>query len=152
MEAAGDRQREVGSLRDSDGELIMIERGQIFELVRTFTQEDFDRFAELSGDDNPIHVDEDFAKTTRFGRTLCHGMLLFSAASAVIRNHLPGPGTVIIDQALKFPGPTFAGDECRIRIEVLSISPDRRRAGISTSISKADGTTCLEGQAEVLLP
>jgi acyl dehydratase len=130
----------------------MIERGQVVEVRRRFTQEDFDRFAALSGDDNPIHVDAVFAARTRFGRTLCHGMLLFSAASAVIRNHLPGPGTVILDQALKFPGPTFAGDECKIRIEVLSISPDRRRAGLSTTISKDDGTMCLEGQAEVLLP
>lgn len=130
----------------------MIERGDSYEVRRTFTQEDFDRFAALSGDHNPIHVDVDFAAKTRFGKTLCHGMLLFSAASAVIRNHLPGPGTMILDQALKFPGPTFAGDECTIRIEVLSISPDRKRAGLSTLISKDDGTTCMEGQAEVQLP
>src|SRR5687768_17283275 len=112
----------------------MIQRGQIVEVTRVFTQEDFDRFARLSGDDNPIHVDEEFAARTRFGRTLCHGMLLFSAASAVIRNRLPGPGTVIVDQALKFPGPTFAGDQCKIRIEVLSISADGKRAGLSTVI------------------
>src|SRR5687768_5663413 len=102
----------------------MIARGQRVEVRRTFTQLDFDRFAELSGDDNPIHVDPEFAATTRFGRTLCHGMLLFGSASAVIKNHLPGPGTVILEKALKFPGPTFAGDECTIRIEVLSISAD----------------------------
>jgi acyl dehydratase len=128
-----------------------LERGQAVEVRRTFTQEDFDRFAELSGDDNPIHVDREFAAKTRFGRTLCHGMLLFSAASAVIRRHF-GPGAVILDQALKFPGPTFAGDECTIRIEVVSISADRRKAGLSTVIRKDDGTTCLEGHAEVMLP
>jgi acyl dehydratase len=124
--------------------------GRVFETRRTFTQDDFDRFAELSGDDNPIHVDAEFAATTRFGRTLCHGMLLFSAAAAAMRHHLPG--SILLDQTLKFPGPTFAGDECTIRIEVLSLSPDRKRASLSTIISKNDGTTCLEGQAEVSLP
>ncbi len=126
--------------------------GDSVEVRRTFTQEDFDRFARLSGDDNPIHVDAEFARTTRFGRTLCHGMLLFSAASAVIRNRFPGPGTRIVDQSLKFPGPTFAGDECRIRIQVLSISSDGKHAGLSAVIDKDDGTTCLEGHTEVLLP
>ena len=130
----------------------MTERGQAVEVRRIFTRQDFDRFAEISGDDNPIHVDPGFAAKTRFGRTLCHGMLLFSAASAVMRNHLPGPGTSILEKSIKFPGPTFAGDECTIRIEVVSISGDGRRAGLSARISKEDGTTCMEGHAEVMLP
>jgi 3-hydroxybutyryl-CoA dehydratase len=148
MEAASRGEREMDPARDA----AVIRPGQAVEVQRVFTQEDFDRFARLSGDDNPIHVDTEFAAQTRFGRTLCHGMLLFSAASAVIRNRLPGPGTQIVEQSLKFPGPTYAGDECRIRVEVLSVSSDQKSAGVSAVIDKADGTMCMVGFAEVRLP
>lgn len=127
-----------------------IQPGQTVEVGRRFTQSDFDRFAALSGDDNPIHVDPEFAATTRFERTLCHGMLLFSTLSAVVGTELPGPGTRILDQALEFPGPTFAGDRCTVRVEVLSVRGAEAR--LSTEIRNEAGDLCCKGVAEVLLP
>ena len=76
---------------------------------RVVTQADFDLFAEVSGDDNPIHVDPGFSARTRFGRTVSHGMLLYSWAWALIKEAYPG---MVPDHAqLMFPNPTFAGDE-----------------------------------------
>ena len=74
----------------------MIKVGDRALITRTFTQRDYDRFAALSGDDNPIHVDPEFARTTRFGRTLCHGMLLYSTLCATMTTVLP-PGFGLSD-------------------------------------------------------
>lgn len=78
---------------------------------RTFTQEDFDRFAQLSGDDNPIHVDADFAAATRFGRPVAHGMLLASVLRGLIGELRPGARVQSL--RLKFEAPTFANEQLR---------------------------------------
>lgn len=126
-----------------------IEVGRRCVVEHTFTQAQFDAFAELSGDDNPIHVDEAFAATTRFGKTLCHGMLLFGTVARVLRREFLGPDVIIVDQALKFPGPTFANDTTRISLEVVAV--EGRRATVAATISKPDGVVCLEGTTEVTL-
>ena len=76
---------------------------------RVPTQEDFDLFARISGDDNPIHVDPDFSERTRFGRTVAHGMLLYSWAWALLRSHFPDRH--FAHAQLMFPHPCFAGEE-----------------------------------------
>lgn len=97
--------------------------GTAHEEVISFSQEDFDAFARLSGDDNPIHVDPEFAGRTHFGRTVAHGMMLFGALSAAASRWLEEPLTIHI-QDLMFPAPTFAGTEHRIRLEVRRREPD----------------------------
>ena len=124
--------------------------GDTCELARVLTQDDFDAFARISGDDNPIHVDPAFAATTRFGRTLAHGMHLFGTLAAAMHVHFPGPGTKILDQKLKFPGPTFAGDALTVRLEVLDV--DGSDAVLSTTITRSDGSVSCEGEATVRLP
>ncbi len=79
------------------------------ELRRAFTQDDFDRFAALSGDDNPIHVDPGFAARTRFGRTVAHGILLVSVLRAATAALVPGAR--LIRHEVRFPAPTFAGEQ-----------------------------------------
>ncbi len=128
-----------------------IKTGDRAEVQRVFTQEDFDAFAELTGDDNPIHVDPEFAKTTRFGRTLAHGMMLFSTISALLNTRLPGPGTLLLDQSLKFPGPTFTGDQLTVYAEVIEVSADGRTATMNVGVVKKENVCC-EGQALVQLP
>ena len=86
---------------------------------RVVTQADFDWFAQLSGDDNPIHVDPEFCRGTRFGRTLAHGMFLFSLLLHTIRAELV-PGAVEQEQELVFPGPVYAGDELTLELPVVS--------------------------------
>jgi acyl dehydratase len=126
--------------------------GQVASVKRTFTQEDFDRFAILSGDDNPIHVDPVFSARTKFGRTVAHGMLLYSTVGGVLGTLLPGPGTIQVDQDLIFPNATYVGEEVTISLEVTDIQPEKRQAELSTVITKPDGNVGLQGRTLVRLP
>lgn len=92
--------------------------GQVATFKRTFSQNDFDRFAALSGDDNPIHVDPEFSARTKFGRTVAHGMLLYSTICRVLGTQLPGPGAWQVAQELMFPSPTYAGEEITVQVEI----------------------------------
>ena len=105
--------------------------GAVAILHRTFTQRDFDRFAALSGDDNPIHVDAAFASRTRFGRTVCHGMLLYSTICRALTDAL-GPGFVQREQELMFVTPTYTGEEVAVRLEVTALGPEQGLADINT--------------------
>jgi acyl dehydratase len=126
--------------------------GQAATFQRTFTQDDFDRFAALSGDDNPIHVDPNYAARTRFGKTVAHGMLLYSLICAGLGEHLPGPGTIQIEQELTFSAPTFAGEEITIRLEVIAVQPERKLASLLIQITKPNGESACQGQALVRIP
>lgn len=123
--------------------------GQSVIVSRTFSQADFDRFAALSGDDNPIHVDPAFSARTKFGRTVCHGMLLYSTICQVLGERLPGPGAVQLEQSLMFPSPTFTGEEMSVRLVVLEIRAVDKTAVIETTISHADGELACIGQCTV---
>lgn len=95
--------------------------GDRVETVRTFAQADFDRFAAVSGDDNPIHVDAGFAAATRFGRTVGHGMLIYAVFAALMRRHGLGGQ---VGQSLMFPNPTFAGEPVRFFAVVAAVEGD----------------------------
>jgi 3-hydroxybutyryl-CoA dehydratase len=115
---------------------------------RRVTQADFDRFAAVSGDDNPIHVDAAFAATTRWGRTLAHGMMLYSVVVHLIRSELL-PGSVELEQDLVFPGPVFAGDELVIDAEVVNVDRELGRVEVRTRVMRGgDGVGC-EGRTLV---
>jgi 3-hydroxybutyryl-CoA dehydratase len=117
--------------------------------MRTFSQADFDRFAALSGDDNPIHVDPAFSAETRFGRTVAHGMLLYSALWALIRRHFPG--AVQETQELMFPAPTYADEPVRLEIDVVA-RPSPDTVDLAARIVAArDGTLTLDGRTRISL-
>jgi 3-hydroxybutyryl-CoA dehydratase len=128
---------------------MIISVGDRIRMTRTFTQHDYDRFAALSGDDNPIHVDPAFAATTRFGRTLCHGMLLFSTLSVALTSAFAELGPKIVDQELMFSGPTYTGEEMTILLEVTAVAGDHGGAEISTTIMRPDGSPSLLGKSLV---
>lgn len=110
-------------------------------------------FAELSGDRNPIHLDDAFAATTRFGRRIAHGMISAALVSRALATDLPGPGTVYLGQTLKFTAPVFIEEEIEIVLIVASVRPDKPIAKVTTLCRKAlSGETVLEGEATVLLP
>jgi acyl dehydratase len=125
--------------------------GQAVKVARSFTQADFDRFAALSGDDNPIHVDPEFAARTRFGRTVAHGMLLYGVVAAALGTHLPGPGTVQLDQELMFPVATPAGLPVTVELAVTAVDPDAHTATLTTCILHPTGDAGLEGHTLVHL-
>ncbi|GLV52286.1 acid--CoA ligase [Thermobispora bispora] len=114
----------------------------------TVTQKDFDRFAALSGDDNPIHVDPEYAKTTRFGGTVAHGMLIFTLIRAAVRRH--HPGAELTEQFLKFPAPTPAGERVTITARESAAGPDRITCDIT--VTRTDGTTVCEAVTTIRRP
>jgi len=115
-------------------------------LVRVFSQADFDRFARLSGDNNPIHVDPAFSAHTRFGRTVAHGLLLCSVLRGLIEQLLPGGR--LVDQSVMFPAPTFAGE--RMCFTAAVTSTDDSAACVELEVLRvADGTVTCQGDAKV---
>lgn len=119
--------------------------GQTMELERFFSQADFDRFARLSGDDNPIHVDPTFAARTRFGRTVAHGMLLYSVVETELSRF--APALTSYSQTLKFPHPTYAAEAARIHLEVTARDSVSGQTTIATKVFRPDGAAGLEGDA-----
>ncbi len=122
--------------------------GRKIQFTKVFSQEDFDRFARLTGDDNPIHVDPEFAAKTRFGKTLCHGMLLFSTLNSAIRREFARFEPEIEGIELVFPGPTYVGDEMKIDLEVVA-TLESQRAQISATVWGPGGEPGCVAQARV---
>lgn len=108
-------------------------------------------FALASGDENPIHLDDAFAATTRFGRRIAHGMLSTSILSAILGNDLPGPGTIYLGQEVKFKAPVYVGDTITAKVEVTAYREDKRIATLRTTCENQDGVLVLEGEAVVLV-
>ena len=126
--------------------------GQSASLTKTVTHDDVVAFARVSLDDNPIHLDEEFAKGTRFGRRIAHGMIASSLISAVIGTRLPGQGTVYLSQSLAFRAPVFLDDTITATVTVKALRPDKPIVTLDTVVTRADGTVVLTGEAVVLAP
>jgi len=114
------------------------------------TAEKIDTFAELTGDKNPIHVDEEFAKTTMFGKRIAHGALSASLISAVLGNDLPGPGAVFVELNLRFRRPAFIGDEVVAVAEVAEINARNGRVKMKC-YCEVDGKQICRGDAGVVV-
>jgi acyl dehydratase len=124
--------------------------GDSAEITRTIEQADIDAFASVTGDHNPVHVDEEFAKTTRFGKRIAHGMLTASLISAVLANKLPGAGSVYLGQTLKFVAPVFPGDEITARVTVKEIREDKPIVKLETICVNQRDEIVIRGEATVL--
>ncbi|ASK33744.1 MaoC family dehydratase [Alloalcanivorax mobilis] len=118
------------------------------EVKRTLRQADFDRFARLSGDHNPIHVDPVFAAASRFGATVSHGMLLFSALRGLLSRHYPNARLDLQD--VKFPAPAYADETLTLVLEPQGPAQDGELR-LATHVIKADGRRCLEGHCRLTL-
>ena len=119
---------------------------------KTFSDEDVRAFAQISGDTNPIHLDDHYAAQTRFGRRLVHGMLTASLLSATLANDLPGEGTIYMSQSLQFKAPVFIGDTITATVEVTAFRAERGIATLATTCANQDGAIVLQGEAVVLVP
>ena len=125
--------------------------GERASRTTTITDEMIRLFADLSGDHNPVHLDDAYARTTRFGRRIAHGMIAAGLISATLANDLPGPGTVYLSQTLQFKAPVFPGDTITTIVEVKSIRPDKPIVTLATFCKNQDGKVVLEGEAVVLV-
>jgi len=119
--------------------------------TKTITDEDIRAFAELSGDRNPVHLDDEYAAATRFGRRIAHGMLAASLVSATLANELPGRGSVYLSQTLRFVAPVFPGDTVTARVEVTKVREDKPIVTLETVCTNERGERLIEGEAVVLL-
>jgi len=126
--------------------------GDSAETTRKIEQADIDAFADVTGDHNPVHVDEAFAQNTRFGRRIAHGMLTASLISYVLANKLPGEGSVYLGQTLQFVAPVFPGDEVTARVTVKEVREDKPILKLETLCVNQRGETVIRGEASVLLP
>ena len=124
--------------------------GDSAEITKRIEQSDVEAFAEVTGDRNPVHLDEAFAQTTRFGRRIAHGMLTASLISAVLANKLPGEGSVYLGQTLQFVAPVFPGDEVTARVTVKEIREDKPIVKLETICVNQRGETVIRGEATVL--
>jgi len=125
--------------------------GDTASISRTITDDDIQRFADASGDHNPLHLNDDFAKSTRFGRRIAHGMLSASLISAVIANQLPGQGSIYLGQTLKFVAPVFPGDTITARVTVISIRDDKPVVRLETVCMNQHDEVVIKGEATVLI-
>ena len=128
-----------------------LEVGQRASLLRTVMAHDLTRFAEVSGDGNPVHLSDHFAAKTRFGQRIAHGMLSSSFISTVIGTKLPGPGAVYISQSLSFMAPVLIGETITAVATITNIDTTRRRVTLKTQCLNGDKVV-IDGEAVVLVP
>jgi len=128
-----------------------LEVGQTAELRRTVAERDIEAFAAVTGDENPVHLDEAYAAATPFKGRIAHGMLSAGYISAVLGTQLPGPGAIYVSQTLSFRRPVRIGDEVAAEVKVTAIDPARGRVTFATQCVVA-GKTVVEGEAVVVVP
>jgi 3-hydroxybutyryl-CoA dehydratase len=122
--------------------------GQSAESLRTVTEQDIARFAEVSGDFNPVHVDEAYAQTTPFKGRIAHGMLSAGFISAVLGSKLPGPGAIYVSQTLNFKRAVRIGDEVLTRVEITAIDEKKALVTLKT-VCSVGRKAMVDGEAVV---
>jgi acyl dehydratase len=122
--------------------------GQHVTFTKTFTEDDVRRFIEITGDLNPLHVDEEFAARTPFKRRILHGMLTASILSTMVGMLLPGTGAIYRSQTIRFVLPVYVGDTVTAHFVVRSIDRARHRLEIDSWIENEAGQRVVEGQCE----
>ena len=125
--------------------------GDSVQLTKTFGDAEIEKFAELTGDRNPLHVDEAFAAHTRFKRRIAQGILSASLISTCVGMHLPGTGAIYLDQSLRFVKPVYVGDTVTLTATVSHIREDKPLLTLTTIWTNQDGLKVIEGEAHVLL-
>lgn len=125
--------------------------GMSASFTKTVTEADVVLFAGVTGDLNPVHVDETAARESRFGGRIAHGMLSAAFISTVLGTRLPGPGTIYMGQTLRFTAPVRIGDTVTAEVTVRELDRERRRARLETVCRNQNGETVIEGEAQVML-
>lgn len=126
--------------------------GETAGLTRTLSRRDIELFAVMSGDVNPAHVDPEYAKSDMFHKVIAHGMWGGALISTVLGTQLPGPGTIYLDQTLRFLAPIGLGDTITVTVTAQEKDPKHHRVTFSCTCTNQDGTTVIEGTALVIAP
>jgi acyl dehydratase len=126
--------------------------GDTASINKNFSEDDVLAFAEISGDKNPIHLDDDYAANTRFGKRLVHGILTSGLISALLGMHLPGPGSIYIKQILNFRAPVFIGDKITASVTITNIREGKPILTLETICKNQEGVIVIDGEAILLAP
>jgi acyl dehydratase len=130
-----------------DGGMMDVSVGQRASRSLTLTSDHVRTFAELTGDYNPLHFDEEFVSRTRFGKLVVQGGLTTGLLHALVAMDLPGPGTVFLSQNWKFTAPVYIGDTITAEAEILSVHPSKPVTQLGIRVTRQTGETVLEGEA-----
>lgn len=125
--------------------------GMVFELSKSFSDEDVNTFSKLSGDINPVHLDEQYARGTVFGGRIVHGALVSSIFSTIFANHLPGPGCIYLKSENKFLKPVFLNEAVNFKVEIIDILIEKKRVIFKTA-AVFRNQECIVGTAELYIP
>jgi len=126
--------------------------GQKAQFQKTFTDADITIFAGLSGDMNPVHINEVKAKESIFGQRIVHGSLTASLTSTVLGMKLPAEGSIFLSQESKFTAPVYVGDTIKATVEVIELDANKNIATFNTCSVNQNGKVVLKGQAKVMPP
>ena len=129
-----------------------IKIGDSAAFQKTITETDIILFAGVSGDLNPAHINEVWAAGSRFKKRIAHGMLTASFVSAVLGLQLPGPGTIYLEQSLRFTAPAYIGDTVEAKVTVAEIIVEKNIVKLETTCTNQDGVLLLKGMATVMPP
>jgi 3-hydroxybutyryl-CoA dehydratase len=125
--------------------------GKGVETSRIITEDDLDLFSRVSGDTNPIHLDENYAASTQFKKRIAHGSLCASFISAIFGSEFPGPGCIYVSQSLRFKAPVFIGDKLVVKVTVRKRVPRKCFVEFDTQCF-VDGKLVLDGDATLMVP
>jgi phosphate acetyltransferase/phosphate butyryltransferase len=126
--------------------------GDSASLTRTLTRKDIELFAVMSGDVNPAHLDEEYAKSDMFHKVVAHGMWSGALISTVLGTQLPGPGTIYLGQSLRFLKPVGLGDRVTVTLTVKELHPENQRVTLDCLVANQDGKPVVTGTAEIIAP
>ncbi|MCB2106606.1 MAG: MaoC family dehydratase [Rhodobacteraceae bacterium] len=125
--------------------------GMAATFAKTVHEEDIRKFADVTGDTNPVHLDEAYASSTRFKTRIAHGMLSAGYISAVFGTKMPGPGAIYVSQSLKFRAPVVIGDHVVAKVEVISTVPEKKFVTFKTQCLVGDKVV-VDGEATLMVP
>ena len=130
---------------------MILRPGQRATFSKTITEADIRGFADLTGDGNPLHLDAEFARRSRFGRPVAHGLLVAGMISAALGTRLPGAGAIYVSQSLRFLKPVFPGDTVTATVEVTAWQEDRGKVTLRTTCANQSGDAIIDGEAVLLV-
>ena len=138
-------------IKSEEARLDNLHIGQKVEFTLVISESMIEEFAKLSGDYNPHHIDDTFAKKTRFGKRICHGMFLASFFSRLTGMYLPGKGSLYLSQSLNFQAPAYINDKITIQGEIVKISEATGVVTLKTQITNENDVQLITGDAKVLI-
>jgi 3-hydroxybutyryl-CoA dehydratase len=130
---------------------VIMRPGQRATFSKTITETDVQRFADLTGDRNPLHLDAEFARHSRFGRPIAHGLLVAGVISAALGTRMPGAGAIYLSQSLRFLKPVYPGDTVTATVEVTGWQEDRGVVTLRTTCVNQSGDSIIDGEAVLVV-